>query len=53
MLLLILKLDFWGDSTNRRNFFIEYASASNFDPLVASNWYSKNFLDMQHFKVKF
>ncbi len=30
--------NYWSNTLNRRNFFIEFATQNGFDPLVAINW---------------
>jgi hypothetical protein len=31
--------NFWKDAQNKRNFFVNYARDSGFDPLMPNNWY--------------
>lgn len=39
--ILTVSLDnYWNKAENRRKFFLEFASANNFDPLIPANWYS-------------
>lgn len=32
--------DHWKSVVNRRNFFLDFARSNQFDPLIASNWFS-------------
>lgn len=44
------KIEFWNQEKNRRDFFVEYALKSNFDPLVADHWHT-NINDVMATKV--
>eukprot|EP00026_Physarum_polycephalum_P000804 Phypoly_transcript_00805.p1 GENE.Phypoly_transcript_00805~~Phypoly_transcript_00805.p1 ORF type:complete len:823 (+),score=101.61 Phypoly_transcript_00805:1404-3872(+) len=35
----IVQRNYWGDSENRKNYFIQFARDNMFDPLIAENWY--------------
>lgn len=40
------------DKNNRRKFFEDYARDNDFDPLVASNWYSQTRNHIMAYKVR-
>ena len=41
----------WGDITNRRRFFEDYAAANKFDPLIPNNWYKQTRKNILLYKV--
>lgn len=43
--------EFWRDSSHRRLFFTRFASAKQFDPLMANNWYHIKLDDIKATKV--
>lgn len=43
----------WIDLDRRRNLFIEFAKANNFDPKVAENWYNVTSSKIMEFEVIF
>lgn len=45
------QLDYWQIAENRLNFFIEYAQANHFDPLISSYWYRVTKRDISDFRV--
>lgn len=57
LLLNCLKLNFisamWSQENNRRLFFEKFAEENNFDPLIASNWYTQRRVDIVSRKVYF
>ena len=44
-------LDMWDGEIQRRNFFENYASANDFDPLVPDNWYAQPKDKIMSYKV--
>jgi hypothetical protein len=47
-----LFLDSWRSVGSRRNFFVNYAKANGFDPLVADNWYTHSRSRIETVKVR-
>ena len=41
----------WRERSNRRSFFIRFASDHDFDPFVADNWYNVKHLDICSYEV--
>eukprot|EP00026_Physarum_polycephalum_P001094 Phypoly_transcript_01095.p1 GENE.Phypoly_transcript_01095~~Phypoly_transcript_01095.p1 ORF type:complete len:1190 (+),score=164.67 Phypoly_transcript_01095:101-3670(+) len=42
-----IEKQYWKDVDNQRAFFIDLAKAKGFDPLLAKNWYSCSYWDIQ------
>lgn len=42
---------YWRDANNRKKWFIKLANKMEFDPLVASNWYSLPSINVAEFSV--
>lgn len=42
---------YWRDAKNRKKWFIKLANKMEFDPLVASNWYSLPSINVAEFSV--